>query len=222
MTNIFLDIETIPTQRPGTLERIRADITPPGNITKPESISKWMTENADAAAEETYRKTALSGTLGEVVCICYALDDGPVQSFCRMSLGVPESDLLRDFFASLDPREQYRYIGHNVMAFDLRFLFQRAVINGVRPVCPLPHDTRYNGDLVYDTMLAWSGWGNRIKLSSLCEALGIQVKSGGLDGSMVWDFVQAGRVSEVVDYCEEDVEAVRDVYRRMTFSMPVV
>lgn len=52
---ITLDIETIPCQRPGLLEEIRQTITPPGNISKPESIKKWMEDevlagNADRVA----------------------------------------------------------------------------------------------------------------------------------------------------------------------------
>jgi hypothetical protein len=66
-------------------------------------------------------------------------------------------------------------------------------------------------------MLAWAGWGNHISLAKLCAALGIQVKTDGIDGSKVWEFVKSGHVQKVAAYCEEDVAAVREAFRRMMF-----
>jgi predicted PolB exonuclease-like 3'-5' exonuclease len=71
-------------------------------------------------------------------------------------------------------------------------------------------------------MTAWAGWGGRISLDALCKALDIPTKGTELDGedidgSKVWDFVQAGRVSDVATYCMADVERVRTVYKRMNF-----
>ena len=215
---LYLDIETIPCQKPGLLEEIRATIQPPGNISKPETIVKWMAENKDSAAEEAYRKTALNGTQGEIVCIGYAGAEGGASCTMR-SLGESEGDMLQNFFDTVDKHHPHdTLVGHNVLGFDLRFIFQRAVILGVKPSFPLRQDDRYNGERVYDTMLAWAGWGNRIKLSTICEALGIPVKTGGIDGSQVWDYVKAGKIAEVAEYCKEDVEAVRQVHRRMTFA----
>jgi hypothetical protein len=34
----------------------------------------------------------------------------------------------------------------------------------------------------------------------------------------VWDYVQAGRIAEVADYCADDVRKVWAVYQRMTFA----
>lgn len=222
MSLCFLDIETIPSQKPGMLDEFRAVVEPPGNITKPESIAKWMEENAADKAMEAYLKTSFDGALGEVVCIGYAFEDEPTNICWRSSLEVSEEVILTEFFCAVTEnavrtKSHPTYVGHNVLQFDLRFLFQRAVINGVKPPYPLRQDSRYNGDGTYDTMLAWAGWGNRVKLSKLCDALGIPVKTGGIDGSQVWPYVQAGRFREVADYCIEDVDAVREVHRRMTF-----
>lgn len=216
--NLFLDIETIPIQAPGALEEIRATIEPPGNISKPESIAKWMAENADAKAEDLWRKTALDGTQGEIVTIGFAGYRDDVCTAYR-GFGTSEGDLLQNAF---DAMAQYdldgvRVVGHGV-GFDVRFLFQRAVILGIKPPFSLPVDRRYNDDRMFCTMLAWAGWGNRISLADLCAALGITVKSNGLDGSLVWDYIKAGRQEEVAAYCAEDVEAVRQVFYRLNFS----
>ena len=78
MNNIlYLDIETIPDQTPGALEAIRASIEPPGNISKPETIAKWMEENAVAKSEEAWRKTGARGRwwlpAGRLMILCRAV-----------------------------------------------------------------------------------------------------------------------------------------------------
>jgi predicted PolB exonuclease-like 3'-5' exonuclease len=40
---------------------------------------------------------------------------------------------------------------------------------------------------------------------------------GGIDGSQVFDFYKAGKLSGIADYCKRDVETTRAVYKRMTF-----
>lgn len=220
---LFLDAETIPCQREGIKEAIRAKIKAPANMSKPESIEKWMSENADSAAHEQWLKTACNGALGEIVCVSYAFGNDPVRSVRRDYKSIPESELLEMLYSdmldcaggSLPP---VKLVGHNIINFDARFLFQRSVVHAVRPPFTIPTDTRYNGDRIYDTMLAWAGWNNYAKLTDICSVLGISVKSDGIDGSMVWDYVQAGRISEVAKYCNEDVEAVRKVYHRLNFT----
>ena len=226
---LFIDTESIPTQQPGALEEIRKSIQPPGNMSKAETIAKWMMENADSAAEEKWRKTALDGTKGELVVIGFATDDDPIVSTHYRDLDMSEGDLIQNAFdemaeknsVAIATRGDYlnpQFIGHNIIGFDIRFLFQRAVILGIKPPFQLPTDQRYNSDKVFDCMLAWAGWGNYISLDALCAALGIPCQSNGVDGSMVWDLVKAGRIGDVVTHCMEDVESVRRVYRRMTFQ----
>jgi hypothetical protein len=220
INKIFIDIETIPTQAPGAIDHIRAKIKAPAKLSAKDSIAKWHeSPDKETAIQEEYRKTALNGTTGEIVCIGWAINDEPVKSLYR-KLGESEQDLLDGFFGTMDAVTKSRplWIGHNIIGFDLRFLYHRAVINYVDPRQPLPHDTRYNGEKVFDTMLGWAGWGNRISLVNLCAALGIKVKLGDITGATVWDAMQAGRGEEVAEYCREDVSATRAVYERMTFG----
>ncbi len=215
---LFLDIETIPCQRPGMFDEIKASITPPANITKQETIDKWMSENASTKASDQWRKTSFDGTLGEIICVGFAVGDGNVRTVYRKA---DEKQFLFEVFheiAAICP-ETSQIVGHNVISFDLRYLFQRAVINSVYPAIDLHHEDRH-GHHVYDTMIAWSGYDKdkRISLKNICAALGIPVKSDGLDGSKVYDYWRDGRHDEIAAYCAEDVEATRAVYRRLTFK----
>jgi len=226
---IYLDIETIPSQDPAVREEIAEGVTPPANMKKPETIAKWEAEEKPAAVEEAWRKTAFAGDRGEVVAIAWAVGTGAVEVLSR-GLDEAEGDLLAAWFARLgeqgdDPGGHWRpeWVGHNVQEFDLRFLFHRAVVHGLRPPLPLPHDARPGSEQVFDTMTAWAGYRGRIGLDRLCRALGIPTKGaelGGeeIDGSKVWDYVRAGRIEEVAAYCAADVERVREVHRRLTFA----
>lgn len=229
--NIYIDIETIPAQRPDVMEEIKATIKPPGTFKKPESIAEWMRTEGPAAIEEAYRRTGLDGAYGQVCVVGMAGDDGAPATIFEQDWQHPEAErrILEALSARLTewiaPSEIFTtcVIGHNVSAFDLRFLAQRHIVNGIRPHVAIGRAAQakpWDSDKVFDTMVQWTGSSSvRISLDKLCRALSIPTPKGELDGSKVWDFVQAGRIQEVADYCAKDVEATREVHRRMSYRM---
>ena len=80
MNDIYLDIETIPSQSPDYLEEVRSNITAPAQYKKPESIAAWIAENGDAAAAEIVSKTSFDPALGHICSLSWALGDGDVQT----------------------------------------------------------------------------------------------------------------------------------------------
>jgi predicted PolB exonuclease-like 3'-5' exonuclease len=123
-----------------------------------------------------------------------------------------------------DPSRNQRpvFIGHNIIGFDLRFLFQRSVMLGIKPPLIIPFKAKPWDDSVFDTMTAWAGVGNRVSLSKLCKVFDLDAKGteigDEIDGSKVWDFVRDGRIDDVATYCMGDVERTRAIYKRLTFS----
>lgn len=232
MTNLFIDIETIPGQNPAVMSQIMEDmeaekveVKAPANYKDLGKIAEYISAKLaeiEAQFDERWRKTSLDGTRGEIVCISWAFDDGPIQHHWRDYQSESEAVMLKRFYNDIGSDCRPCFIGHNVLGFDLRFIYQRSVILNVRPTITLPHDARGNGPYLFDTMLAWAGWGNRISLDKVCRALGVARKGTEpgepMDGSMVWDRVQAGRIQDVVTYCDADVERVRQIYNRMTFN----
>lgn len=221
---LFLDIETIPTDRQDVRDYIAAGISHPGNISKPETIAKWNEESKPQAIEEAVNRTGLDGAFGRVCCIGLAFEDGPVSTIANaedervLLIGLAEA-----MDKAVEPSERLSttVIGHNVSAFDLRFLVQRFIVRNVLPPTVLLRAAQakpWETDKVFDTMVQWAGVGNRVSLDKLCLALGIESPKGELDGSKVWEYVQAGRLDEVADYCSRDVEQMRKVYKRMTFA----
>jgi hypothetical protein len=232
--NIYFDIETIPAQDPAAIELIKADIEKqkllvkaPSNYKDQEKIDAYIKaeqDKLDADFDATYRKTSFDGGLGQICCIGYAIDDNAPLAIC----GGSESDILNTFYQSLmdeyNPSSQQRpkFIGHNIVNFDLRFMFQRSVMNNVKPPMMIPFVAKPWDESIFDTMTAWAGHGNRVSLDKLCKIFNIPLKGSEIgeeiDGSMVWDFYQAGRIQDIAKYCAGDVDRTRQAYKRMTFQ----
>ncbi len=226
--DLFLDIETIPTQRADVISNIRAEVEAKAaaeaesirrQYKKPETVEAHLAElhaSVPSRVEEAHRKTALDGGFGEVLCIGFAFDDQPAQTLIRTPKE-SERDLIAKFVSKLPEATMtaLHWIGHGISTFDIRFLWQRCLVLGLPPA-PLPQD---DFDLLLtDTMIVWAGRFNRERwpsLERLCQVFGLQSPKTELDGGRVWDFTQAGRYKEISSYCARDVEAVRQVYRAM-------
>lgn len=212
---VHFDIETIPGQRPGIREEIAAAMTHPGNMSKPETIAAWEKEQKPGLVEAAYARAGLNGSTGEVWCIAWAFDDGPVECSSRVDLNAgSEKGVLTDFYTAIPPG-RHCFVGHFISGFDLRFLWQRSVVCGVKPPRYIPFDAKPWGEEIFDTMVKWAGKGS-ISQDNLCKVLGLPVKDG-MDGSQVWGLVQKGEFTTVAEYCRGDVQRVREIYKRMQF-----
>lgn len=185
---------------------------------------KFKVEATEAAAQSEWRKTSFDGGLGHICVIGASVDDESPYAFYSCDWHKDEAQVLRDFFAFVDsvcaahPNVRPVFIGHNLIEFDLRFIFQRAVVLGVKPSVHIPFSARPWGDSsAFDTMTAWAGARNRVSLDKLSKVL-CGAGKGDMDGSMVWDYVNAGRIDEVAEYCRNDVSMTRAIYKRMTFE----
>lgn len=217
MTYLYLDIESIPTQDVATIVRIADTIKPPGNISKADTIAAWEAEKKPQAVADAIAKTALDGALGHVCCIGWAIDDEPVETLTWPLDVETESSVLYMFKSILDNKRPMTIVGHYVAGFDIRFLWQRAIVLGIRMPAWFPRDPKpWAGD-VFDTMTAWAGSRDTISLDNLCRALGIPGKDG-IDGSMVGKLWADGEYQKIADYCKDDVERARSVHRKMRVS----
>lgn len=219
---LFLDIETLATDRPDVAESIAANITHPAVMTKADTIAKWEAEQKPTAIAEALAKTALDGSFGRVCVIGWSVDGEPVQTVYSAT---DEAAVLRDFAEQLAvPRIAIfdtSVVGHNVSAFDLRFLLQRYTVHGIKPPFVIRRAAQaraWEADKVFDTMVQWAGVGNRVSLGKLCLALNIPSPKGGdITGATVGRAVAEGRITEVAEYCARDVAAVIAVWQRLTF-----
>jgi 3'-5' exonuclease len=213
--NIYLDIETIPSQDPALFAKFRAEVTAPATYKKQESIDEWMTQNADRVAQEQVDKTSFDPAHGHICTISWAGEDGEPDVLHAVTVN-DEARIIRGFFASIpsDTWAKPTFVGHYISGFDLRFLLCRAVVLGVHIPAVIPRDPKPWDKGVFDTMTAWAGARGTIGMDRLCEALGLEGKGGGLDGSQVAQAWKDGRHDEIAEYCKGDVERTRAIHRK--------
>jgi DNA polymerase elongation subunit (family B) len=188
----------------------------------------------DIAAEEErcYALGALSATSGRILSI--ALHIGPIpglqfsgldQSPSEHVFGIDgsgneqeEKEVLRDFLRfmnSFDP-EVDDLVGHNIINFDLPFIFQRCLVHCLSAQ-PFVNLAEYNVRGVFDTMRQWwMGDRRTVSLDDLAWALGIESsKTAEVEGSKVHDLYQAGKLAQIREYNLNDVRVTRKIYERM-------
>src|SRR3972149_5603346 len=199
MNKLFLDIETIPVEKEKyeLLENIY-------------NQKKAVGKNPGTFAE-FLAGTGLDGAFGRIACISYAFNDDKPKT-----ISGKESLILQKFWEVAKTADLF--IGFNILDFDLRFIYQRSVILGVRPTLDL-NFARYRSSPIFDVMREWSKWeSHNISLDTLAKALGLKSsKDGAINGSNVAKAYEEGRLKEIYDYCERDVELTRKIYNRLTF-----
>ena len=225
MTTVYVDIETVGTEDAAVIADIAASITHPKTMSKPETIARWEAEDRPGLVDEAVIKTSFDGGLGRIVCIGWAVNDEPATCLYEGD----ESTMLQGFVGAVRQAISVHFhggktdgipvfCGHNISGFDLRFMWKRLVINGINPPSGIPFHAKPWDKSVADTMVMWDpDRDKRISLDKLCKVLGIKSPKGEIDGSKVWDYVKAGRIKEVAEYCMADVEAVRQCHNRMIF-----
>jgi hypothetical protein len=145
-------------------------------------------------------------------------DDQVIRSLTLHNM--TEADLLKTFAGTVGRYETFgpkTVVGHNV-SFDIRFLWQRAIVLGVEMPPWFPRQPKPWDRSIFDTMTEWAGVRDTISLDNLAKALGLGGKTG-MDGSMVAEAWAAGRVDDVASYCRRDVELVRNIHRKMQLAM---
>ena len=195
MKIFFFDIETVPTEQSlrdsGLLE------------------AQILLNEA-----EILKKLSLSAVTARILCLAYAVEP-PLDSTVEVIHG-DEREIIENFWRLA--AEMNLFVGHNVLDFDLKFIYQRSIIYQIKPSRDISF-ARYRSAPVYDIMHEWTKWGRSpISLDLLSRALGIASPKECLDGSKVYPYYRAGRLPEICDYCKCDVETVRKVYRRLTFA----
>jgi hypothetical protein len=188
----------------------------------------------DIAAEEerVYQLGSLNSTSGRVLSIAVHVGsvpgfeiEGMAQAQSEYVFGIDaegneqeEAQALSDFLilmADFDV-ECDEIVGHNIIGFDLPFIFQRCLANNIAAK-PFVNLGEYNVRGVFDTMRGWwLGGRQRVGLDDMAWALGFESsKTSEVEGSKVFELYQAGRLAEIREYNLNDVRVTRKAYERM-------
>lgn len=232
MKRIFIDIETLPTDevnRGFVEEKLQKSLFRRG-------LDFSETEFAERA-EIALRETALSGSLGKLLCIGLAIDNNEKtekpcvcgQDRNTGEFHLDEAKTLTQFWNHLDrikfDASRDIIVGHNILGFDLPFLYHRSMICGVKPTRMLLNGKPWEiADYIYDTMDRWQMGKFRdfVGLEELALAFGFDCpKKGAVHGANLPEALLAGKHEEIREYCLKDVLCVRELYYKMTFeTMP--
>jgi Predicted 3'-5' exonuclease related to the exonuclease domain of PolB len=229
-----MDIETIPL--PDYRERIGPHLERTmrlGNM-RQEQQQRYL-EDIAAEEERCYQLGALSAATGRVLCI--AIHVGPIPGLDIQGAQLGESETVfgidqngneqdeqqtltafLTFMSGFDP-DTDEMVGHNIIGFDLPFIFQRCLAHGLsaKPFVDLG-EFRVKG--VFDTMHRWwLGAKRTVGLDDLAWALGLESsKTAEVEGSKVFDLYTAGKLAAIREYNLNDVRLTRKVYERMVAS----
>jgi len=198
MIRLFFDIETIPCDDEHKEQYIEILQKKYGNDLKtPEEVMAGM---------------SFDGTFGRIFCIGYIKDDGVKQE--KGMLRGDEKEILQKFWKLVTDVN----VGHNILGFDLPFIYKRSVILGVKPSVNLSL-AKFRSFPIFDTQKEWSKWAdNGASLDTVAKVLGFPTSKDKMDGSMVWPYFKEGRLDEICEYCMKDVEVNRKVYYKMVFE----
>lgn len=205
------------------------DNYPSGSESAALKMEDKANECSNGCTEEMFRRLALHAEYGRILCIGVILEKDGVEirkgvfGFDKKTekLHMDEAKTLRGFWKLLEkdfnPRRDL-IIGHNLMDFDLPFIYKRSRIKGIKPSVQFSF-ARYRSAPIFDTMREWAMWNLRessVSLSLLAEILGCGLrKTDGIDGGKVYDEYLTGSHCLIADYCLQDVEVTRAVYHRM-------
>jgi hypothetical protein len=226
-----LDIETL--ALPGFRERVGPKLEKDLKLgyMRLEQQQRYL-EDIAAEEERVYQLGSLNSTSGRVLSI--AVHVGPIPGFEIEGLAQAQNEyvfgidaagneqaeaqalsdflnLMSDFDAECD-----EIVGHNIIGFDLPFIFQRCLANNL-VVKPFVNLGEYNVRGVFDTMRGWwLGGRQRVGLDDVAWALGFESsKTSEVEGSKVFELYQAGKLAEIREYNLNDVRVTRKVYERM-------
>lgn len=232
MKRIFIDIETLPTveeNRDFIENKVRKSLARKG-----EDLSETVLQSR---AEIAFQNTALHGSLGRLLCIGLAIDNNDKAEkpyICGQDkdtgeFHLDEAKTLAQFWNHL---ERIKFdanldliAGHNILGFDLPFLYHRSMIHGVRPSQQILNGKPWEiAEYVYDTMDRWQmgKYYEKISLEEMALAFGLDCpKKGEVNGENPAEAFSGGNHEEIREYCLKDVLCARQLYYKMTFqTMP--
>jgi hypothetical protein len=170
-------------------------------------------EVTDEEAEALLGDKFVKLPLHSIVCIGALIAERGEWGWRVVALGAPhigertEPEIIEAFVARIDELRP-QLVAYNGHGFDLPVLRYRALVHSI----PAPglncrsYFNRYSEDCLdlCDALASFDPRG-KIGLDALCRVLGLPGKPEGIDGSQVAEFVKAGGIQAVADYCETDV-----------------
>lgn len=210
---LTFDIETIPMQ--GDLSETLKD-----EVSK--KVDRELTKNPELAHDSEILEAlknkimATNPYFGQVITIGLHIDSARGQG-TEALVGTEEEILTR--FWNMIKNHRGLFISYNGLSFDVPFIIKRSMYHGIKPSnTDFLNTRRYTKYPHFDCQEVISDW-DRFRAPTLrlaCEHLGIpSPKEGEVEASQVYPAYLDGRIDEIAKYCERDVVATYELYKRL-------
>lgn len=222
ISQIVFDLETLPgAEKPGPM-----DIKVPANYKDPVKIEAFR--NDPKKIDEAWKKQALSYIDGRIHSIGFKIGTDPTgvvfsHNDERKVLLEFQDAVVSAFNAHYGSDTVYgtTWVGHNIKGFDLPYLWLRARkynCDKLLQILGLTPD-----DIKFADTMQWACVTDKYKgfvsLDRACVMFGLPGK-GGMDGSQVFDYWQAGRDQEIANYCVDDVQKTHGLAGALGIIIP--
>lgn len=229
---LFIDIET--TSGFKTLDELKES--------HPELISFWDRKEKFIRAEDVelrdtessdiyFQKASLTAEWGRIVCISVGqikFDENDVPFMQKKSFyGSDEKELLVDFVNFMSQvffkAPGIKLVGHNIKGFDLPYIIKKSILYSLELPRQLHlHKVKPWENCLIDTYEVWKagGWSSAA-LAHLCLLLGIKNPKDDMNAGEVGAAFYAGRIEEIKNYCEEDIEAAGSLMLKFANMSPI-
>jgi predicted PolB exonuclease-like 3'-5' exonuclease len=204
---LHIDIEKVPSR-----ELTEDDIKVPGNMSKPETIAKWI---AEEGMSKTIKDWSVDPLRCKIIAIGYSIDEEAPECL----VGDDEKALLTSLQEVLYARfhkgelTMLTFSGYNLKGFDYLIIALRLFKYklDLRSYFSMEINTRIR---IFDIMALISSFrfGTYYSQDDVCAFLGLPLKDQ-VDGSKVFGLYKEGKWDDIATYCKEDVQKVVDIYR---------
>jgi predicted PolB exonuclease-like 3'-5' exonuclease len=209
---IGFDIETVPQK---TISRAQQEWLD-GRLGRDIRSNGAEDENDEERAERVRKIMGTSPFLGNIVCISLGevLVNGDIQT---QSFTGPEDELLTEFWEIMKKLNGALFVSFNGLSFDVPFISHRSLKHGIKPTSmDFLNTRRYSKYPQFDIMKWASDWGfPSPTLDLMCDLTGVDTsKTGAIKAQHVAQAFDDGRIAEIAEYCEADVIATLEVYKK--------
>jgi len=178
----------------------------------------WSEKYSDI--NEAYLENAgIVPTYGKICCISFGYLDNEGQKQIRSIYGEDEREIVNSFNELLKKIEKknFNLSGFRINYFDIPWVLHKLHKFGIEPASIIyvydkkPWDLRVT-DMSDDwkQKFAWA-----FSFDEMCYELGVQSPKDVINGSDVHKYYWSGRLEEIKNYCEKDVNSSIDVSKKI-------
>ena len=179
------------------------------------SITETSKIDLEPTIEEIYTKYAgLYAEFSRVWCISFGLFDNDLNLTVETLQEENEKDLLLQWCTVLEHYSDHNLAGHNISEFDIPFILQRMLVNGINETYPPQLQLKDSKPWTVKHVDFMSDWKNQkrenVSLALICELLDVPSPKDKFNNDEFTTLMTKNEITkeEGIEYCEKDVIAL--------------